>query len=306
MKRRQLLQIAGIGATAAILPLRLVAETASFSTTRIAEAVTLIQGAGANVVVIGGAEGVVVVDGGLQEHAEALLKTVQQLSDNAPIQALFNTNWRPEHRGLNHALGPAGVDILGHEFTRLWQTNSFAVDWEDGRRYEPMPKEAQINRSFRKPGHMMLGDRTIEYAHLPQAHTDGDIYLRLPSENIFIVGDLVAGEGLPIMDWETGGWVGGMLEATEALLAASDEDSRFVPAVGPVVGRAHVEAQAELLTQAKQAVGDAYRNGLSLADWQQRNPAAELGIADQAGAELFIAQLYDGAWAHIRELGGMV
>lgn len=307
MKRRQLLQAVGIGATAAALPaVPLMAGDAQFSTTAVADAVILLRGAGANVVVIGGADGVVLVDGGLRAHTEALLERISRETGNGPVEALFNTNWRPEHTGLNHVLGPAGVDIMGHEFTRLWQTNSFTVDWEGERRYEPMPETARINRSFRKPGSLAVGGVDIEYAHLPQAHTDGDIYLRLPDRNILIVGDLVAGEGLPVMDWETGGWIGGLLEATEALLAMSDEQTRFLPAVGPVVDRAHVQAQAELLDRSKQAVGDAYRSGLSLADWKQQNPAAELGIEGQAGADLYIAQLYDSAWSHIRELGGMV
>lgn len=306
MKRRQLLQAVGLGATAAAFPVRLVAGDVQLSTTAVADGVTLVRGAGANVVIIGGADGVVLVDGGLRTHAQALLDRIRHETGNAPVQALFNTNWRPEHTGLNHVLGPDGVDIMGHEFTRLWQTNSFTVDWEGKRRYEPMPEAARINRSFRKPGSLAVNGIGIEYAHLPQAHTDGDIYLRLPEQNILVVGDLVAGEGLPVMDWETGGWVGGLLEATEALLALSDEQTRFVPAVGPVVDRAHVQAQAELLDRSRQAVGDAYRSGLSLADWQQQNPAAELGIEGQAGADLYIAQLYDSAWAHIRELGGMV
>lgn len=306
MKRRQLLQAVGMGATAVALPVPLTAGDAKLSTTAVAEAVTLVRGAGANVVVIGGAGGVILVDGGLRTHAEALLDRINRETGNGPVQALFNTNWRPEHTGLNHVLGPAGVDIMGHEFTRLWQTNAFTVDWEDKRRYEPMPEAARINRSFREPGSLAVSGINIEYGHLPQAHTDGDIYLRLPDQNILMVGDLVAGEGLPVMDWETGGWVGGLLEATETLLAMADEQTRFVPALGPVVDRDHVQAQAELLDRSKQAVGDAYRNGLSLADWQQQNPAADLGIEGQAGADLYIAQLYDGAWAHIRELGGMV
>lgn len=306
MNRRQLLQAAAMTATATALPLPLVARGTPLETSAVARGVTLIRGAGANVVVIEGRDRIAVVDGGLRDHAAGLLDTIHELAGERPVSVLFNTNWRPEHTGLNHLLGPDGVDIMGHEFTRLWQTNAFTVDWEDERRHEPLPASARINRPFRDPGRLALDGRSIAYGHLPQAHTDGDIYLHLPEDNLLVVGDLVAGEGLPVMDWETGGWVGGLQEATEALLAMSDDATRFLPAVGPVVDRAHVAAQADLLGRAKQAVGDAYRSGLSLADWQQQNPAAELGVAERPGADLFIEQLYDSAWAHIRELGGMV
>src|SRR5690606_24629811 len=118
----------------------------------------------------------VVVDGGLHGHAPALRAEIERLAGGRPVAALFNTNWRPEHTGLNHLLGP-DTPIIAHENTRLWQGAEFYVEWED-RHYEPMPAAARANQGFYTKGELALGDERIEYGYLPQAHTDGDIYVR--------------------------------------------------------------------------------------------------------------------------------
>src|SRR5688572_6159935 len=77
--------------------------------TKLAENVVLVRGAGANVLAILGAEGVLLVDGGLAERSADLLKVISEHSGGRPIQAIINTHWHLENTGSNDALGKAGA-----------------------------------------------------------------------------------------------------------------------------------------------------------------------------------------------------
>src|SRR3546814_2794164 len=94
----------------------------------------------------------------------------------------------------------------------------FRVEWQD-RTYEPRPKAAQPNDTFYTGGEGEFGGRHIKYGHLPQAHTDGDIYIHLPDENILAAGDLVPGGSYPVLDYYPGCWIGGMTDPPQTLLA---------------------------------------------------------------------------------------
>src|SRR4051794_35963495 len=76
-------------------------DKSQITITRLADNYTLLSGAGSNVLVLNGPEGLLMVDGGLAEHSTDLLKAVTGLSPDGRIQALFNTHWHVEHTGSN-------------------------------------------------------------------------------------------------------------------------------------------------------------------------------------------------------------
>ena len=296
IKRREIL--IGFAATCVVLGLPGIALAQSgFSSTSLGENLTLISGAGSNVVIAEGPDSVVVVNGGLRENAEALLAEIQRLTNNKPISALFNTNWRPENCGLNYLLGPQGVPIIAHENTRLWQGAEFYVEWQD-RTYEPMPMEARANQTIYKTGTLELGADVIEYGFLSQACTDGDIYVHFTGADVLVVGDMVGGDGYPILDYVTGGWIGGAQKTTAALIARSTDNTKVVASQGAVLVIEHLQAQAAMLDTAYNHVADAFRSGKSLAEFQAADPMTEFN-ARWGDSQLFLALVYRGTWYHV-------
>ena len=295
IRRRRILGAMLAAPAMAMLPAGVFAQ--GLSSTALADRLWLIQGAGANVVVAEGNTGVVVVDGGDRANAEALLAEINRLTGNKPVSVLFNTNWRPEHTGLNHLLGGTGTRIIAHENTRLWQTADFHVDWE-GRDYTPLPKAAQANESFYKKGAFHEDGLNIEYGYLMQAHTDGDIWVRFADQDVLVVSDLVRNHQFPVMDYRTGGWIGGMRDASQALAAMAGEATRVIPAEGGVLGRQALVDQHEMLAVAYEVVGDAYRSGWSLEDFRASNPVERIGQG-WGEPDLFLQQAYRGTWYHV-------
>ena len=74
----------------------------------------LLQGAGGNVLALGGPDGALMIDGGLAANAEALLSAVKRATGTNRINTLINTHWHPEQTGANELVGKAGGVIFAH------------------------------------------------------------------------------------------------------------------------------------------------------------------------------------------------
>ncbi len=178
---------------------------------------SLITGGGGNVLALGSAEGALLVDGGARAQSGALLKLALQSVGAKKVHTLFNTHWHPDQTGSNETLGRQGARIIAHENTRLWLTRKIVVDWA-AKPFPAFPKVAQPNKSFYTTDKLEFGGEQISYGHLGQAHTDGDLYVYLPKANVLVTGGVVSSAGWPLLDWQTGGWIGGLVGAQDRLL----------------------------------------------------------------------------------------
>jgi cyclase len=305
--RRSFLQgMLGGAAGLALLPVGLAtalaqAPSASIAVTPLGDGLQLVSGAGGNVVSLANAAGVLLVDGGAAPHSAELLK---RIADSRPVQVLINTHWHPEQTGSNEALGRAGARIIAHENTKLWLGTQIDVQWQK-KTYPPRPAEALPTETIYTTAKLEFGNEVVEYGHLPQAHTDGDLYVFLPGRNLLFTGDVMAVGSYPILDWSTGGWIGGMVNATRKLLEMSDASTRIVPGLGPVQTRADLQAQYDMLTVVRGRLVDMLKKGMSPADMLAARPTAEFD-ARWGDPTLLVTNAYPGLWAHVRELGGIL
>jgi glyoxylase-like metal-dependent hydrolase (beta-lactamase superfamily II) len=161
------------------------------------------------------------------------------------------------------------------------------------------------NKTFYTSGSVDFEGRMVEYLHLPRAHTDGDVVVLFRDANVLAAGGVLTVGAYPVVDYVTGGWIGGLEAATRALLDATDKSTRIVPAVGPISGRDELEAQLALCTAVRERVADAYRKGLSFDEFVATKPTKEFDAARGDPAQ-FLMLVHKGAWAHIRELGGVI
>lgn len=269
---------------------------------------TRIDGAGGNVVALETPEGVVLVDSGGAEHADALARLVADTLGR-PVELLFNTHWHLAHTGGNDVFGGAGATIVAHENTRLWMTTEFYVEWED-RTYERRRAEARPTRTFRssdpQPIEIELGGRKMVYAHLKEAHTDGDIYVHFPELNVVVAGGVVSVGTYPVIDYITGGWIGGMIDATERLLELCDDETLIVPQAGPAQKRAHLEAQREMLTAIRERIEEMAVQGKSPAEMLEAGITRDFDAAWGGDARAFLRNAYESMWWTGGRLRGIV
>src|ERR1051325_3684361 len=232
--RRQFLQ--ALAGTAALALPRAAWAQAGPSVSILGERIRLVTGAGNNIIAFGGPKATLLVDAGDGKHADIL-------QGAGTITTVFNTHYHLESTGGNDAMAAAGARIIAHRNTMLWMTQEIVRVWEGGKVYPPRAKAALPTETFRAPaGEMAFDGEKIEYGLLTQAHTDGDIFVHFKNANVLAAGDTVQPGRLPTLDWFCGGWIGGMMNAQKALLDRADAQTKIVPATGPVMTKADLQA----------------------------------------------------------------
>jgi cyclase len=269
--------------------------------TRLSDTLVLFTGAGGNVVAAQSADAALLVDGGLAERSPELLKAVAAQTGKRRIQTLFNTHWHWDHTGSNEALAKSGATIIAHENTKLWLGAEVISKWEN-RTYPPRPARALPTQTFYYDAEpLRFGNDTVQYGLLPQAHTDGDIYVFFPSRNVLVAGDVVSGGAYPMVDYCTGGWLGGMIDGLKTLSGLCDGQTRIVPGTGPVRSKADLESQLDLCFTVLSKISESYYKGQTWEELVDSRPTRDFD-ATWGNPELFLAQAYAGAWYHINEI----
>jgi glyoxylase-like metal-dependent hydrolase (beta-lactamase superfamily II) len=265
---------------------------------------SLISGTGANVLAYKDADGVLLVNGGLAEHSRDLLGLLSGPPDAKKVQAVFNTDWHPENTGSNELLGTAGARIIAHENTKLWMGTDILVDWEN-HTYKARARHAIPNQTFYTSGKMTFGKEEIRYGHLGQAHTDGDIYVFFPRPNILVTGDVFRVGAYPIPDYCTNGWLGGLINATKALMGVADARTRVIAGAGPVQNRSDLESQLEMCTAVRNTIVGMMKQGKGANEIIAAAPTKDFD-PKWGNPKVFMSVVYRGLWSHVRELGGIV
>jgi len=304
-QRREFLHTLAGGAAALTWAGAVLAQNPSESTlvaTKLSERATLITGAGNNIVAFAGDGGSLLVDCGDALHAQDVLKLV------GGVKTVIDTHWHPESTGANDAMARAGAKLIAHVNTKLWMTQEITHDW-DGKIFPPRAREALPAETFYSTGKATFGGEPIEYGLMPMAHTDGDIYVYFPQSNVLVAGDVLQPGRLPLLDWTTGGWIGGMLDAHRTLLRIgnkTDATTQIVPASGPVMTKAQVQQNLDLLTKVRDQLVKLMKQGLGPQDMIAAKALQPFEGELSGDPAPFIYTAYRGLWGHVHEVGGIV
>lgn len=299
--RRGFLKSVVGGATAAslgTLPLaRAQEQRPSIEAAKLTDSLTLFTGAGANVLAARDADGLALVDGGLAARSPELSSRIQAATGLSQVHTLFNTHWHPCQTGSNERIGKQHATIIAHENTRLWLGYANPVPGQD-RTYGPLPPYARPNKTFfYGTQEVMVGGEPVQYGYLLQAHTDGDIYVHFKKSNVLAAGGVVSGKGWPVIDVKTGGWIVGMVSGLETLLEVADDQTRIVPATGPVLTRAQLAQQHEMFATIATRLQGAIRKGLGPEEVVALNPTKEFN-AEWGDPTQFTTQAFESLWGH--------
>lgn len=272
------------------------AQDTRITSTPLGDHLYLLAGAGANVIAHTGADGVLLVDGGLAQNAAVLAQAVTALPNGGAVRTLFNTHWHPEQTGSNSTLGQAGATIIAHENTRLWLTQNITWPYDGHRKFQKFPKVAQPNKTFYDKGAL---DNGIRYGYISDAaHTDGDLYVYFPQQNVLAVGDAVYGQGWPEIDWWTGGWIGGIVGGLQRLQTIANKETKIVPAQGPVLSFADIAEQLDMYGNLYDQLNRMLNKGHSPAEAVQAKVAKEYE-AKMGNSDGFVQRAFESLWAYL-------
>lgn len=206
----------------------------------------VLSGDGGNIGVLIEPDSLFVIDTGFDNRSADLLKALADL-DPHKVAVVFNTHWHLDHVGANAALGKAGAKIMAHENVKKWVSQTVVMEALNNRKIDPLPAEGQPTQTFNKKGRLTFGKARIEYAPVAPAHTDGDTYVFFPEVNVLHTGDLLFNGTYPLIDYSTGGWIGGMVAACDKLLQVGDTQTVIIPGHGPVGTKEDLQASRDML-----------------------------------------------------------
>src|SRR3984885_1145172 len=267
-----------------------------YVTARLGEGLWLINGGAANIVAARGPEGLVLVDGGLEQDAEQLQRVALKDCAATRVATLFNSHWHPEQTGSNVRLGRSGTQIIAHEKTRLWLTQKIIVDWRPGS-YGPLPPAALPSLTTYTTGTLAFGSQHADYGYLGQAHTDGDLYVYFREANVLAAGGVVSSDRWPILDWQTGGWIAGLVGAHDRLIKVCNDTTRIIPANGPPISLRELKALRTMYFSIYQRMVKALTSGQSPADTVAQHPAADFQPTWDS-PDRFVEEAFKSQWPH--------
>lgn len=287
MNRRNFLQ----SSLAALLLTR--RQTAG--STKLTPSVSLLTNAGTNVLALSTRDSLILVDSGDPQHSSAVTAFSAKRA-----QTVFNTHYHLENTGSNEPLATAGTKILAHASTLEWMATPHWVPAEN-RYAEPRPKAAQPTETFYSTGSLKSGTEQIDYGYLIEAHTSGDIYVFFRDSNVLAVGDVAAPVRDPELDYFTGAWIGGRVDAMDKLLKLSDDKTQVVPGFGPVMTLAEFKAEHDMMAVIYERTVDRVREGDSAEDMLKAGVMNNLPRTFKDPGK-FLYDLQKGLWAHHNKL----
>lgn len=298
--RRHLLQGAAAGAALLTFAGReaFAARAPAPAVTDLGGGVQLVAGE-VNVLALGSPEGLLMVDGGPKAQSAALLRAALKATGARRLHTLVNTHWHPEVTGLNEQAGKQGARIIAQENTRLWlaRKRPIVTDWLP-RGFGPIPAKAVPNHSFFSREEFTFGGETIVCGHLGQAHTDGDLYVHFTKANVLAGGGVVAArDAWPVLDWQTGGWIGGLVGGLDRLIKLCNDDTRIVGSTGAVIDLAQLKAQREMFMTVFDRCVKALTKGLGPDEAYETGPAKEFE-AQMGDSKAFVLAAFRSLWGH--------
>ncbi|MDG2376406.1 MAG: MBL fold metallo-hydrolase [Woeseiaceae bacterium] len=236
--------------------------------------VSYMEGQGGNIGLFVGEDGVFLIDDQYAPLTGRIVDAIRDISD-APIRFLVNTHMHPDHTGGNENFGEMGTTIFGHDNVRTQMEIA-------GYAQEPPLITFNDELSFH------INGETVHVFKVPDAHTNGDVFIRFMGSNVVHTGDVYRTTTFPFIDLNNGGSFIGTIDALNLLLAVSDEQTKIIPGHGVISNIAEVAAWRDMLVTIRDRVAAAIRDGMSLEEIQGAGLTAE----------------YDERWAASGRIGG--
>jgi glyoxylase-like metal-dependent hydrolase (beta-lactamase superfamily II) len=253
--------------------------------------VYMLVGAGGNMAVQVGDDGVLLVDAGTGNLTDKVIAAVRQLSDK-PIRIIINTHAHPDHVGGNESLAKSGgriggglvvgggssgtgASIIAHEAVLRSMTAPAG-------RPGAMPAGAWPTDAY--PGDSkdaFVNGEAIQLLHQPAAHTDGDSVVFFRRSDVIVTGDIFVTTSYPVIDAAKGGSLNGIITALNRIIDVAipkdweEGGTMVIPGEGRIADEADVAEYRDMLTIIRDRIQDYVKKGLTLEQVQAARPTFE-------------------------------
>jgi cyclase len=227
--------------------------------TMVAGSVYMIVGAGGNIGVSVGDDGIVMID---DQYAPVAPKIEAALAaiTNKPVRFIINTHYHGDHTGGNEHFGKS-APIVAHENVRKRLS---VPNTRRGTTTPPPPAGALPIVTFNDSLTIHLNGEDVRAVHMPHGHTDGDSVIWFTKSNVVHMGDDFFNGRFPFVDRDNGGSVRGLIVNLEKVIATIPDDAKVIPGHGALSDKNGLRAFAATLKGTAAAVESGIAAGKSL------------------------------------------
>ena len=266
-------------------------ETASVRSAAFGDGLHALFGAGGNVVVSIGDQGVLMVDSQYAQMVPRLEAEITRLGGGA-VDFTINTHWHFDHADGNPVLGRKGTWMIAHENSRRMMTGEREVRYVDTAYLQPAyPMAALPVFTYDDRMRIHFNGESIELLHFGPAHTSGDTAVWFRDGNVLHMGDIFFAR-YPYIDAGNGGDVEGVAAFCREILNIIDPDTRIVPGHGPLLDYDDLVNYTEMIETVADRVTAMISDGMSLEEILASGPTADF---DQkyGNPTLFLVMAYE-------------
>jgi glyoxylase-like metal-dependent hydrolase (beta-lactamase superfamily II) len=241
-----------------------------------------LEGAGGNIGLSIGDDGVVMIDDQFAPLTDKILDAIRGLNDGE-LRFVINTHVHPDHTGGNENLGKMGIVILARDEVRVRLSAS-------------SPRDALPILTYSDSITIHLNEEEVHAFPVPPAHTDGDSFIHFRNSDVIHTGDVFRTTAFPVIDTNNGGTLQGTLQALAILVGTAGPDTKIVPGHGVVSNRMDVMSFRDMVIEVADAVEAMLARGMTYEQVAAAAPTS--GYNDRYGdPDRFLRAVYT-------ELGG--
>jgi cyclase len=230
--------------------------------TRVAGNVYMLEGAGGNIGVSVGPDGILIVDDQFAPLADKIKAALKTLGDGK-LKFVLNTHYHGDHTGGNAVFGP-DAQIIAQTNVRkrlsIEQTSKFFNTTTP-----PSPKEALPVITFDQAVSVFFNGEEIKVIHFPHGHTDGDSVIFFTGSNVVHMGDDFFAGMFPFVDLDAGGDVEGVAKNVADIIIKLPAGVKIIPGHGPLSDVEGLKAFHRMLFQTTDIVRKRMAAGKTLA-----------------------------------------
>ncbi len=244
----------------------------------------MIAGAGGNIGVQIGSDGVVLVNSGTAAASNDVIAAVKKLSD-LPIRYIINADAGPDFVGGNLKVGKAGLGVVnnsnGQAAILAHQSVLTKMSARDAN--PSYPGDAWPNEAFLAKRHAMrMNDEGIEVLYQPNAHSDADSFVMFRKSDVVVTGDIMDTTRFPVIDVAHGGSIQGEIDALDRLIDLTiapipyiykDVGTYVIPGHGRVSEQMEVVDYRDMVVTLRDNVADLIKQGKTLDQIKAAHPA---------------------------------
>lgn len=204
----------------------------------------MLEGAGGNIGVSAGADGLLIIDDQFAPLAEKIRAALKELNPGK-LKFILNTHYHGDHTGGNASFGPEAPIVAHTNVRKRLEAGSNTP----GRTAQPAPKEALPVITFDQSLSIYFNGEEIRVMHYPSGHTDGDSMIYFTNSKVIHMGDDFFAGKFPFVDLASGGSVEGLTKNIQDVIAKLPADVKIIPGHGPISGLDDLKQYHQMLVE---------------------------------------------------------